>query len=284
MAVKVKTGSTPANERGQLNWGARTTAGNDERLRSTAILRARSRGAKRPSARRLGQTGIGTLAGIGFVLVVAAGFVMGSVLGGSDARDRSSSIAIGDSAARFPHKTLSDVVSYADQLSVVTVTNEVALPPPPDNTGGYIARQVTLSIDRTLWNRPEAPAAVGSIPVITWGWLLEDDTNPDSQRIPFGARHAPRLGVGGRYLTPLAQVDGEWTPLGGEAILTLDGDVVTSDVVAGSPSGLAGSLKGRRVDEVGELVGRTSPHPLAVKYKYLEPDARSEAVAREGGE
>ena len=60
----------------------------------------------------------------------------------------------------FPHATLSDIVSYADQLSIVRVIDDRPGRMTPEEVAageGYLPRFGTVVIERTLWSRKAAP-------------------------------------------------------------------------------------------------------------------------------
>ena len=196
----------------------------------------------------------------------------------------SSSLVVGHGSGRFPSEALTDWVSYADQLSVVTVLAEEQLP--ADNGTlergeGYLGRAVTLRVGRTLWRRPGAPEAPGTIRVITYGWVLEDGV-----RHEFAGWGGPRLEVGARYLAPLVRAprDGaEWTPLSVESTLPLDGGTITTAGVVGRPSAIANAMRGAAPERLGAILRRTAPAALAARYSHLAPDERVRAVLRDGG-
>lgn len=76
----------------------------------------------------------------------------------------------GGASDRFPSETLTDWVSYADQVSVSSVVSE-ELPEShdPNVNGGYFGRAVAVRIEQMLWRRPGAPSAHGTIREATDG-------------------------------------------------------------------------------------------------------------------
>jgi hypothetical protein len=193
--------------------------------------------------------------------VAALAIVLGGIVAWALLRDDSSgpSVATVEGASdRWPSESLGDWVSHADQVSVVSVVGEEPIPPARD---GYLARAVTLGIEETIWNRPDAPAATESVRVITYGWAVDDG----SRRLA-AAWGGPRLELDGRYLVALvcAPRDGAlWTPLAEEATLPLDGETVTTSGIVGSPSPVAEELAGKSVDEVAEALAQTRPDTSA---------------------
>jgi hypothetical protein len=162
----------------------------------------------------------------------------------------------------LPSDDTRDWVSYGDQLSVVRVLDETPPRLPPDwkNSGGLIGRTITVRIERTLWHRPNAPSTGGELRMRELGWMMENDQEADSPKHPLAAYNAPRFEVGERYLVVLVRLRGTWTQLTDEAVMTLDGDTVTSEVVDGTPSKPAAALKGRTVTEAGTIVAATKPY------------------------
>lgn len=197
--------------------------------------------------------------------------------GGSSPR-----LVVGEGSDRFLDETLTDWVSYADQLSVFTVLAEDEEEPPAEVLAGgegYISRTVTLRIEKTLWKRAAAPSADGTVRVITDGWVLEN-----GERHPFAIWGGPRLEVGNTYLAPLVRAprDGaEWTPLSAASTLPLQGNAVTGEGIVGIPSLIAKALNGKSPTGLAVTLERTAPDPVAAKYFDLDPDARVRAVLSE---
>jgi hypothetical protein len=191
----------------------------------------------------------------------------------------------------LPGATLEHWVSYADQVSVVTVVAERQLPLGPEELAhdeGYVARTVTLEIERTIWRRPEAPQADHRVTFDTWGWTLHEGRM--APMIQGGAR----LEVGHRYVLPLVlfTFEGEtgWGVLNdGDANLPLDGSTIADGQVE-RPSKPGSDaypgvevLKGVTLEVFAERLAATEPDPLAVKHADLDPVARWQAVARDCG-
>jgi len=182
---------------------------------------------------------------------------------------------------RFPSETLTDWVSYADQVSVITVTAEHVIPPPADveeRGEGYIGREVTARIETTIWRRPGAPEAPAEIRYYAAGWVLKE-----GQRRLLATVGGSREAVNQRYLMPLVQVEaGEWGPLSGGSKLRFETDRVASSIMRTNDDTPAGeSLAGKTTQEVARLLAETKPDPIAVKYADLPPDERFKAVQNE---
>ncbi len=160
----------------------------------------------------------------------------------------------------FSSATLDDWVTQGDQLSVIRIVGETPPKLPKDwkNSGGLIGRKVTVQIERTVWHRAHTPRRNAPFRMQAWGWMMEDDQHADSPIHPILVRNAPRLKVGGRYLAVLIRLDDGWTPLNDDAVMTLDGDTVTSKVDAGAPTAPAASLRGKTVAEAAAILRRAS--------------------------
>lgn len=186
---------------------------------------------------------------------------------------------VGEGSDRFPSETLTEWVSFADQISVVSVLSERDISPPADvlqRGEGYIGRIIAVDVEKTLWRRSEAPAVDATFSTITEGWVLEGGT-----RHPFALAGGPRLEVGGRYLMPLVRAprDGvEWSALSAGATIPLDGGTLATTKVFGKPSTIAEALKGQSLDDLALRLASTSPDPVAKAYWDLAPDARVRAV------
>ena len=189
-----------------------------------------------------------------------------------------SSTVVGEGGGRFPDRTFTEWVSYADQLSVVLVVAEAEEAPAPADVArgeGYISRTVTLRVEQTLWRRAGAPAVTGEIPVVTSGWVLQE-----GERRPFAIGGGPRLEVGRRYVAPLVRAarDGvAWTPLSVESTLPLGIAGITTEGVLGAPSSLAKGLEGSSPSDLAAILRRTRPDPVAARHFDLPPDARVKA-------
>jgi hypothetical protein len=158
-----------------------------------------------------------------------------------------------------PGETLEHWVSYGDQLSVVAVTGATGERPAERNSGGLIGRRVTVRVERTLWRREGAPKAPATLRFGVAGWMQEDDQDPDSRRTKLVSEGAPWMEAGRRYLVVLVRSEDEWFPLTDQAVMTLAGDEVTSEVVAGDPSPGAAAVRGMTVAEAARLVASTPP-------------------------
>lgn len=154
-------------------------------------------------------------------------------------------------------ETLEHWVTYGNQLSVITVTDSTPPHPAARNSGGLIGRQVTVRVERTLWRRDGAPRAPRTLRFGVWGWMQENDQDPDSRRIKLVSEGTTRMEAGRSYLAVLVRSRGEWFPLTDRAVMTLSPDgTVTSEVVSGEPSPGAAALRGKTIAEAARIVSR----------------------------
>ena len=179
----------------------------------------------------------------------------------------------------YPSETLRDLVSYADQVSVVKVVGERRLPAgDEEESGGYEARTVTVEVEDTIWRGPSGVSAPESLEFTAWGW---------SGGQPVGAEGGARLEVGHRYLLALARGKDEgktaWWSFADGAQLHLEGDTLDGEDVLGEPSPIFRRLAGLTVDQAAAVIFRAKPDPIAVEHAELDAIDRWEAVARERG-
>jgi hypothetical protein len=148
---------------------------------------------------------------------------------------------------------------------------------------GYIGREITLRVEKTIWTREAAPeAAPESFTTFGQGWWMHG-----GKRFRFQFSDAPRMEVGQRFLVPLVKADeGAWTVLNYNAAHELDGEQTVP-----IPQGQRGhnnlpasrAVEGKTILEIAQLLANTRVDPLAAKYQHLGPDARLDAVLRDQG-
>lgn len=175
----------------------------------------------------------------------------------------------------FPSESLADWVSYAQQMSVITVVGEKRIEPPTrvyETNEGYVGRTVTIRIDKTVWSADGIkPFADGTeLSYTGWGWLYKR-----GEYRPFAAQ----LRMGERYLIPIVKGRDSYHPLTSGTRLPLVGERVDPDLKSNNPA--VKMTRGKTVDEVGQMLAETSPDPLALKYWHLDPVDRVQAVLPE---
>ena len=141
----------------------------------------------------------------------------------SDSDESTPAIVYGIDDDALPSSSLVDWVSYASQVSVVTVVSEEELPVPEglsgDRGGGYVGRKVNLRIDKTLWSPPGTAPQTGTISSVVNGWIRKNGVT-----VPYGSLGAERLEVGKTYIIPLVQYESGWGRLSASTVLPVGPD------------------------------------------------------------
>ncbi len=185
-------------------------------------------------------------------------------------------IVYGDALDQFSAETASDVVSWADQVSVVTAVAASEIPEevPPERKAageGLINRDVTFRVDRTIWNRDGVPNRNGRFEAVEFGWVLQG-----FERTPFTSMGSPWIEVGSQYLMPLAYDRDKWGPILPSAVFAYQEGHVRP--VEYQSSALAKQLSGASLDQSEVIFRAARPDPLAAKHFDLQPTARQDAV------
>lgn len=144
----------------------------------------------------------------------------------------------GGSTDHLPSTTATDWVTYADHVLEVSVTGERELAASDEELErgeGLIGREVTMSVDRVLWSRPDPDRpAPDTVSWESWGWQFEGE---ETDRWPVVGAGTSRLETGHTYVVAIAweearcaegdePVPARWTPLGGGAIVPADGGTI----------------------------------------------------------
>jgi hypothetical protein len=197
---------------------------------------------------------------------------------GAGADHQRTAYITGEALLAFPQDTPSDVVSYADQVSVVTAVSARELPndaaPQEAAAGdGMIDRMVTFRIDQTLWHRDGRPALTGTLDAREFGWMLHN-----FQRTRFKTEGSPWIDVGSRYIMPLAKDSGQWGAIMPAAVFpyTSSGVGVQPEATQNTP--LARTVARPTLAQVSTAFAQAKPDPAASKHFDLAPTARLKAV------
>ena len=203
-------------------------------------------------------------------LVLAATFLCTGCRASND-RGESAAAACGtDAAVDFfvPTETLSDWVSYGDQMSVVTVIAEHPIAPNPLQPGepprsrGWIGRTIDVRVDATVWHRDGAQPAPGSVTFVTDGWGVDGKGQAD-RPMTFG--EGPRLEVGRTYVMGLVQrSETGWGPFPRSTLpVGADGRLESNPC---SQRTTLREISGLTPDEVGAKLAATPAQPTNPGY------------------
>jgi hypothetical protein len=225
-------------------------------------------------SRRLafGLSAVIALGSIGFVLAVFD-------MSGSRTDQQTPDIVYAEALVEFPYETPSDVISYADQVSLVTAIAAVEAPdnlPEGEASGGLVTRDVTFRIDQTIWHRPDVTAMKGTFVANRGGWLSRSFNDGPKVTSKFALEGAPWFEVGSQYVMPLAYNHGEWEPIMPFAEFPyIDGRVQPGETQV---SPLAKLVGGASLTEVDSVLEGANPDPAASAHMDLPPSERLEAV------
>lgn len=149
-----------------------------------------------------------------------------------------------------PSQTISDWVTYADYVAVVTVQTDKLREPTKAEVQrgeGDMLRDLTLSIDTVLWTNPVGTTKLPA--TIDWEAIGSAFSDGGKVTTQLAIRNAPRMELGHTYVLALyrhAQVCSEgdereafWDGLGGEGILPYDEQSIGEGESQGVSQGIA---------------------------------------------
>jgi hypothetical protein len=231
-----------------------------------------------------------------------------AVLGGlgcSDAGIDSSpggEVVVGIGEELFPSDALTDLVSYAAQVSQVTVLAENEIVPPASvvtNQEGYIGRKVSVHVDKTFWTSqgaidPGATSDPVDFEIVVSGWVVRA-----GKRVLFALKDSPRIEVNGKYVLPLTTylrpvlanpapitmsrqsgstpdaLEVQWGPLSTRCVFQANGDpIATADVRARGNNEVARSLSQLAEADIAGALAGALPYPIAAENWSLPPYER----------
>lgn len=172
----------------------------------------------------------------------------------------------------LPDSYPTDWVNYAEQVSTVTVVQEIV--DQSRSSFENVGRRVVLRVDRVLWAKSDEFLLTGTFEITTDGW----DNVEEEGVIPARFGDRPRLEVGCQYLMPLVwwqDSEGEWGPLS-EAIFWVGPDGTLQ-------GGYDGSKRLHRnsqhpVEQVAEELARTPPCRHYEAFKHLPSEQRCNSI------
>ncbi|MFI8423644.1 hypothetical protein [Streptomyces sp. NPDC085479] len=144
-------------------------------------------------------------------------------------------ISFASASDSYPNQSVTDWVTYADHVVVVTPTAERdrSISAEDRERGeGVVLRELELRVDATLWSSPKpAQPTPESFDWLAWGWSFK---NGDTGRKTKMASHgAPRIEMGHSYVMAIiweearcSEGDGvtpaQWGGLGSGAVIPFD--------------------------------------------------------------
>jgi hypothetical protein len=229
------------------------------------------------------------LAAVAGTIVVAGALIAGLTVhfSGNDNSSPRASVIISDPDQLLPSDTITDWVTYADHLVVVTVAGERKLAPTADEKKageGYIPRVINLRIDRVLWSRSGAPAAPTSFETDLDGWQFKGD-----QRTAVRLQGEPMMVVGKEYVLPIVYFsktkrvpNSGWSTLSPNSIFPYQndtlgkGDVIPSLQAKGvdKPTDARAPYFGKKSGQLVAAMKATPPDPAASGAMNRPPDER----------
>lgn len=188
-------------------------------------------------------------------------------------------LVVGSASVRWPSETVRDWADFADEVAVLHVVSEEALPVSADvleNGEGLIGRRVTARVESTLWRNPESPSVDRTVSFTTWGWVVHDGV-----RIPAVDSSSSRIEVGDRVVAPLLMApEGEWAALAPSAVIKLDrGRMTFGERQRVALPELTAALDRDPPAAIAELLASTPPRPDAATLRRLNADERAAALA-----
>lgn len=188
----------------------------------------------------------------------------------------------GGSTDHLPSTTATDWVTYADHVLEVSVTGERELAASDEELErgeGLIGREVTMSVDRVLWSRPDPDRpAPDTVSWESWGWQFEGE---ESDRWPVVGAGTSRLEPGHTYVVAIAweearcaegdePVPARWTPLGGGAIVPADGGTIGAGEFEGREQTAAEAASGPTDDPNRTLRQELAGQDVAALTELLD--------------
>ena len=182
---------------------------------------------------------------------------------------------------RFPNAAIEDVASFADQLAIVRIEKDRALPfsSPEERAAGegYLPRLATLSVEETLWRRGGAPTSPPDvIEMELLGWLAKSDKEPRK----FVDGLGPWPEVGDRVLMAMVVVHETWSPYSSDTTWPLR-DRTTLDIEGARTSSYVGErLAGQSADAIAAAVAAAKPYAVTLEHPDLSAEDRLEIMKR----
>jgi hypothetical protein len=171
----------------------------------------------------------------------------------------------------LPTESLQDWVDHAAEVAIVVVVSERALDPQPTPHGSdqpaHVGRRITLRVERTIWQSPDAEKPPREFETGDWGWRLEDGELRPTNRA--------RLEVDRSYLVPIVRFRSAWRSMALTAIPVSDGHVETGFPLARP---WMTELYGVSIDAIEALLAELEPDPFVVRFVDVPAEDRMGAM------
>lgn len=219
--------------------------------------------------------GTKALLAVAIFALLGAGVALFAVINGSGSTEEAGDIVYGVDEDALPSSSLTDWVSYATQISRVTVMSEAELPSElsEERGGGYVGRSVALRINETLWNYPNTVPQTGTVSFVANGWIRKDGVT-----LPYGSLGAERLEVGKSYVLPLVRYGDEWGWLSASTILPLDSNQVVELDPQQITNPASQLLHGKNANELTQTLNNTQGDTNAAQFAHLPAVERFDAA------
>jgi len=149
-------------------------------------------------------------------------FVLLLVTAGHRSLDTADRTYVAQTTEAFRFNNAADWISFADQVSTVSILEEDVQPVPKDAIEGSVPAVLTLRVDNTLWmasgaRSDKAIEPGGTVQVFSDGYWLKE-----GELFPVRSEDGPRLEVGSTYLVALFEDDGQYGLLTSDSVFELD--------------------------------------------------------------
>jgi hypothetical protein len=180
----------------------------------------------------------------------------------------------------YPQESAADVVSWADQVSIVTAESvreieDAPLSPGEADDPRPLFRKITFRIESTLWHREGRPmlARGRTFAALTGGML---SPAPERQKLTFEG--IAFIETGQQYLMPLGKNAKLWMPELPLATFPLEDSTVR--LAPFQTTRLARSLSGVEITKAAKVFDQAQPTKPAARFLNLDPRGRVAAVSR----
>lgn len=174
--------------------------------------------------------------------------------------------------AKFPGETMSDWVSFSDQIAIVEVVSEQQMATQPDTVSKSrsVGRWVTLRLIDSLWVRGGGRPSISTgseFQTKVFGWVIFNGKLAKARMA-----HSARMEVGGQYLVPLVHLDGEWAPLNPSSVTPVERSAIAKlDGKSARATSAARELRGLERWEKLEVLGTAGVRPELAGKRSMSP-------------